>query len=257
MDYDDIDYFRRRDVNSQVTTDATKLHNLKELRASGLKFVEVISGDVAVFKERGKPTVEFYTRRSRWKVRGQRLTHFGSVSEFVAWMAQFRDVMPQPRASTNHRAIAVAEQLRPGVGKLCERIQAANPSLDPTEVLDRAKLLWSSEYISVNRDGVRTIEPNPDYKGGRSTQGGFAGLVFLAMIVSVVLFFAGTLKLAHEEAREWEAFKVRHACKQVSTISGSITTYTYVGAGGMPATGIAYTPDKTAWMCGDGLLRVR
>ena len=91
MDYDDIDYFRRRDVNNQATTDATKLHNLTALRASGLKFIEVISGDVAVFKERGKPTVEFYTRRSRWKVRGQRLTHFGSAVEFAAWLKKFRE----------------------------------------------------------------------------------------------------------------------------------------------------------------------
>ena len=69
MDYDDIDYFQRRDVNNPATTDATKLHNLTALRASGLKFTEVTSGDLLVFKERGKPTVEFYTRGHETAVR--------------------------------------------------------------------------------------------------------------------------------------------------------------------------------------------
>lgn len=110
---------------------------------------------------------------------------------------------------------------------------------------------WGDQDCTMERITVLPSE------AAKKAQGGFAVLVVLAMIVVAVLFFAGTLKLAREEAREWEAFKVRHACKQVSTVSGSTTTYTYVGAGGMPATGIAYTPGKTAWMCDDGLLRVR
>ena len=90
MDYDDVDYFKRRNVNDSATTDATKLHNLTALRASGLKFTEANNSDMAVFKERGKPTVEFYTRRTRWKVRGQRLTHFGSTGDFIDWLKKFR-----------------------------------------------------------------------------------------------------------------------------------------------------------------------
>lgn len=110
---------------------------------------------------------------------------------------------------------------------------------------------WGDQDCTMERITVLPSE------AAKKAQGGFAGLFFLAVVAAVVLFFAGTLKLAHEEAREWEAFKVEHACKQVSTVSGSTTTYTYVGAGGMPATCIAYTPGKTVWMCDDGLLRVR
>ena len=170
MDPDDFDQFKPRSLNEPVTTDATKQMNLEALRKSGLVFSETNSGDILVFRERCKPTVEFYTRRSRWKLRGQSSNHFGSVAEFVAWMTQFRGaaVAAQVNHETNHRALAIAEERRPGVTKLFERIRAAHPSWDPSDVLNRAKLLWSSEHISVNRDGKQVIEPNPDYMGGQS-----------------------------------------------------------------------------------------
>lgn len=90
MDHEDVDQYRARSLNDAGTTDATKLHNLTALRASGLVFTETNSGDILVFRERGKPTVEFYTRRSRWKVRGRSITQFGSTGQFIAWLAKFR-----------------------------------------------------------------------------------------------------------------------------------------------------------------------
>lgn len=168
MDPDDFDQFKRRSLSEAVTTDATKQMNLEALRKSGLVFSETNSGDILVFRERCKPTVEFYTRRSRWKLRGQSSGHFGSVAEFLAWFRQLRGNVEKPNTSTNYQALAIAEERRPGVTKLFERIRAAHPSWDPSDVLNRAKLLWSSENITVNRDGVMVVVPNPDYKGGQS-----------------------------------------------------------------------------------------
>lgn len=168
MDPDDQDYCQRRNPADAGTTDATKHMNLEALRKSGLVFTEINSGDIAVFSERGKPVVEFYTRRSRWKVRTQHGQHFGSVAEFVAWLGTFRGGKPMTHSPSNHHAVALAEQRRPGITKLVERIQKSHMTMDPSDVLARAKLLWSSEYIAVTENGVTKTVPNPDYKGGQS-----------------------------------------------------------------------------------------
>lgn len=90
MDEDDFDQFKPRRLTDSTTTDATKHMNMEALRKSGLTFSETNSGDILVFRERGKPTVEFYARRSRWKVRGRSATQFGSTTAFIEWLKDFR-----------------------------------------------------------------------------------------------------------------------------------------------------------------------
>ena len=167
MTSDDQDYCQRRNPADSCTTDATKHMNREALRKSGLVFTEINSGDIAVFSERGKPVVEFYIRRSRWKVRTQQGQHFGSVAEFVTWLERFRGEKPMTHSPSNHHAVALAEQRRPGITKLVERIQNSHTTMDPSDVLARAKLLWSSEHIVVMENGVAKTVPNPDYRGGQ------------------------------------------------------------------------------------------
>lgn len=91
MDQDDFDQYRPRRANDASTTDATKLHNLTEMRKTGLEFSESEGGDVLIFRSHGRETVEFLTRRSRWRVRGKPgKTHFGTVGQFVTWLRQLR-----------------------------------------------------------------------------------------------------------------------------------------------------------------------
>lgn len=96
MDYDDIDYFPRKGKRAERADAAkgehTKHHNLEALRTSGLKFHEVNNGDVAVFRSSGKPTVDFFTRKNRWQVRGQKKTTHGAVGEFIAFISGFHNL---------------------------------------------------------------------------------------------------------------------------------------------------------------------
>jgi len=95
MDFDDLDYFPRRGKRAERAAQAkgewTKEQCLKALRESGLRFHEVHKGDVCVFREHGKPTVDFYTRKSRWQIRGFKKTMHGTVAEFVEWYRRLRE----------------------------------------------------------------------------------------------------------------------------------------------------------------------
>lgn len=167
MDHDDIDYCKPRNVNDPTTTDATKLHNLNAMKATGLKFTEADNGDTLVFREHGKPTVEFFTRRSRWKVRGNPKTHHGSVSEFAHWIDALRSGQSPADAALYAQRVAAAEALRPGITAIVKKVQEEMPSAPLAEVLFRARLLWSSEHKAAPRGERRfDIEPNPDFRGG-------------------------------------------------------------------------------------------
>lgn len=167
MDPDDIDYFQRRNVNDPTTTDATKLHNLNALKATGLTFAEVNSGDILVFREAGKPTVEFFTRRSRWKVRGNPKTHHGSVSEFTNWLGALRSGQSPADAALYAQRVAAAEALRPGITAIVKKVQEEMPNAPLAEVLAHAKVRWSSEHKAAQTGERRyKVVPNPEFRGG-------------------------------------------------------------------------------------------
>jgi hypothetical protein len=44
------------------------------------------NGDTAVLRITQTMTVEFYTRRNRWKVRGHKKTTHGTVEQFIAFV---------------------------------------------------------------------------------------------------------------------------------------------------------------------------
>ena len=46
----------------------------------------VKDGDVAVFRIPGRFTVDFFTRKNRWKVRGNKKTTYGTIEEFFGWL---------------------------------------------------------------------------------------------------------------------------------------------------------------------------
>lgn len=90
MDDDDLDYFPRRMTAEEKQADTnTKNFNLRRFVALGLLFSKARNGDMCVFRSTGKPTVDFFTRKNRWKVRGQKKTTYGSADEFAAWLGNF------------------------------------------------------------------------------------------------------------------------------------------------------------------------
>lgn len=100
MEFNEIerdDDFAPRQLTANLT-DATKAHNMSYLNKSGLKFTSEDNGDTLFFNARGKPTVTFYPRRSRWKVRGKTKTTHGSVGEFVTWLKGFHGLESAPIA---------------------------------------------------------------------------------------------------------------------------------------------------------------
>lgn len=74
-------------MGTQVHTKGewTKDMNLLKLNSNGLTYSLSANGDIAIFRQPGKPTVDFYLRKNRWKVRGAKKTTFGTVEEFIAW----------------------------------------------------------------------------------------------------------------------------------------------------------------------------
>jgi hypothetical protein len=58
-----------------------------------------------------------------------------------------------------------------------------------------------------------------------------------------------------QEQREWERFKVAQNCKVTQKMRGdTVTTVApIIGGNGGVAVGVSSTPDKTAWLCADGV----
>lgn len=80
-----------RQVNH--ASDALKKANIAKLCSwkmhawdrSGFSVSMEDHGDRYVFRIPQKLTVEFYTRKNRWRVRGQKKTTQGTVEQFMRW----------------------------------------------------------------------------------------------------------------------------------------------------------------------------
>lgn len=82
---------------------------------------------------------------------------------------------------------------------------------------------------------------------GALLAGTIALLVFLVLPVAVWMAVLGE--------RDWERFKIDHHCQVVGKMSGSVVTTvgpTFGGQGGI-AVGVGSTPDRTGWLCDDGV----
>ena len=77
-------------------------------------------------------------------------------------------------------------------------------------------------------------------------------------IVTVIVALIGALIWATvEDAKEWERFKAGHDCKVVARVRGeTMSTVTY-GTNGQVHIGTTSTPDKTGWLCNDGVTYYR
>jgi hypothetical protein len=76
-------------------------------------------------------------------------------------------------------------------------------------------------------------------------------LICVVCILFVGLMVALFQALAADQ-KQWEAFKAEHHCHVVTRIKGS----TSVGYGGKNPV-IIQEPDKTGWLCDDGITYVR
>lgn len=75
--------------------------------------------------------------------------------------------------------------------------------------------------------------------------------------VSLFILLPGIAYLIYLNEAEWKAFSAEHNCKVVAKISGSVfNTYT-VGQNGQMQMGVGSTPDRTGWLCDDGVTYYR
>jgi hypothetical protein len=77
------------------------------------------------------------------------------------------------------------------------------------------------------------------------------GMAIVVLIFSAVIVVA--ISLAVDENREWESFKTQHKCKIVSQLHGDVFNTVGVSSKGNVVVGIGSTPDKTGWLCDDGI----
>lgn len=59
--------------------------NMAALTASGLPFRETNCGESILFREPGKPKVDFFPSTGRWRVAGVKKTFRGGAKAFVRW----------------------------------------------------------------------------------------------------------------------------------------------------------------------------
>ena len=65
-----------------------KAANLGVLKESGLKFCSTNNGENLLFREKGKPKVDFYPSTGRWRVAGLRGTFNGGGAAFINWYTE-------------------------------------------------------------------------------------------------------------------------------------------------------------------------
>jgi hypothetical protein len=64
-----------------------KQQNMDVLNQSGIPFTSKNFGEHLMFRERGKPKVDFYPSTGRWKVTGKGITG-GHAERFLEWYRQ-------------------------------------------------------------------------------------------------------------------------------------------------------------------------
>ncbi|HXI41604.1 MAG TPA: hypothetical protein VNH83_16600 [Bryobacteraceae bacterium] len=77
----------------------------------------------------------------------------------------------------------------------------------------------------------------------------------LALIAAAIALLILIGRLAINDQARWNRFAASHACHVVERMSGDAATTVapIVGGNGGVAVGIAVTPDKTAYLCDDGI----
>ena len=78
-------------------------------------------------------------------------------------------------------------------------------------------------------------------------------LVVLGAVIVAILALCITASIYDERA--WTAFASRHECRVVGRMTGDIavTVAPIIGGNGGVAVGVNSTPDKTGYLCNDGV----
>jgi hypothetical protein len=82
-------------------------------------------------------------------------------------------------------------------------------------------------------------------------------IVVVAVVVLVVGLVGLWLKLAIDDDRRWEQFKLTHKCKVVSYQSSSSSVGYGTTSDGKSGTVIVTEPSRTGWLCDDGITYYR
>jgi hypothetical protein len=67
-----------------------KRTNMGVLEAAGIEFRSTNNGETLLFRERGKPKVDFYPSTGRWRVAGVSRAFSGGAEAFLRWYAKER-----------------------------------------------------------------------------------------------------------------------------------------------------------------------
>lgn len=85
------DDFRAMTAHRQEQHQQWKRQNLATLNSAGVSFRETNEGETLLFREAGKPKVDFYPSTGRWRVVGDsknRRAMSGGAVAFLRWYAQ-------------------------------------------------------------------------------------------------------------------------------------------------------------------------
>ena len=77
------------------------------------------------------------------------------------------------------------------------------------------------------------------------------------LLVALTALLAWAILALVENERKWEQFKVDHQCKVVAHIRGDVFNTVGFDGSGNVSVGIGSTPDKTGWLCDDGMTYYR
>lgn len=79
----------------------------------------------------------------------------------------------------------------------------------------------------------------------------------IGTMVLCVALIALAVWAAIESGRQWKQFAAEHQCRVIAKIRGDTINTMSFDSKGAPVIGIATTPDKTGWLCNDGITYYR
>lgn len=84
---------------------------------------------------------------------------------------------------------------------------------------------------------------------------GWVGRALLFLMTILVLSIPAAIYSSVQEAERWALFKAEHDCKVVGRERGHTSTGVAPIVGGSGGVGVVVvnTPDKTGWLCDDGV----
>lgn len=72
----------------------------------------------------------------------------------------------------------------------------------------------------------------------------------MLLIVAFIVLYGVAL---YQDGVRWEEFKVAHKCKVVGRMRGDLLTTVVPNSNGGVGVGVTATPEKTGWLCDDGV----